>query len=76
VITTVNPGSVLSGATAIGEIVPIRSAQAIAHALRRRRQLGPNARPDRSSMPPISLKDYRDRLLQAVETDAANLNAA
>ena len=67
VITTANAGSVLSGASASGEIVPIRSAEAIADALRRR-ALGPNARPDRGTMPPVSLEDYRDRLLQAAAT--------
>jgi glycosyltransferase involved in cell wall biosynthesis len=65
VITTANAGSVLSGASAFGEIVPIRSVEAIAAALRRRRDLGPTARPDRGSMPPVSLGDYRDRLLEA-----------
>jgi glycosyltransferase involved in cell wall biosynthesis len=68
VITTPNAGSVLSGASAFGEIVPIRSVEAIAAALRRRRDVGPAARPDRRGMPPVSLGDYRDRLLDAVRS--------
>jgi glycosyltransferase involved in cell wall biosynthesis len=65
VITTPNARAVLSGTSAFGEIVPIRSAEAIAGALRRRRDLGPAARPVRGSMPLVSLGDYRDRLLRA-----------
>jgi glycosyltransferase involved in cell wall biosynthesis len=68
VITTPNARSVLSGDSAFGEIVPIRSVEAIAAALRRRRDIGPAARPDRSNMPPVSLGDYRDRLLGAVRS--------
>jgi glycosyltransferase involved in cell wall biosynthesis len=65
VIATANARSVLSGTSAIGEIVPIRDVEAIADALRRRRDLAPDAKPDRASMPPVSLEHYRDRLLQA-----------
>ena len=65
VITTPNARSVLSDASAFGEIVPIRSVEAIAAALRRRRELGPAARSDGRCIPPVSLGDYRDRLLNA-----------
>jgi glycosyltransferase involved in cell wall biosynthesis len=65
VITTQNAASVLSGASAFGEIVPIRSAEAIAGALRRRRDLGPDAHRDEGSAPLVSLSDYRGRLLHA-----------
>jgi glycosyltransferase involved in cell wall biosynthesis len=65
VITTPNAGSVLSGASAFGEMVPIRNAEAIAGALRRCRDLGPDADRDGSSPPRVGLEDYRDRLLHA-----------
>jgi glycosyltransferase involved in cell wall biosynthesis len=65
VITTPNAGSVLSGVSAFGEIVPIRSAEAIADALLRRREAGPNAKRHQGSPPRVNLEDYRDRLLHA-----------
>jgi glycosyltransferase involved in cell wall biosynthesis len=65
VITTPNAGSVLSGASAFGEIVPIRSAEAIASALRRRRDLGPRAKQNAGAVPLVSLENYRDCLLNA-----------
>jgi hypothetical protein len=65
VITTPNAGSVLSGASAFGEIVPIRSAEAIADALLRRREAGPNTKRHQGSPPRVNLEDYRDRLLHA-----------
>jgi glycosyltransferase involved in cell wall biosynthesis len=66
VITTANAGSVLSGASAFGEIVPIRDAGAIAAALRRRRDVGPGGWRATGNPPAVSLEDYRDRLLHAV----------
>jgi glycosyltransferase involved in cell wall biosynthesis len=65
VIATPNAGSVLSGASAFGEIVPIRSAAAIADALRRRREAGRDAQRHPGSPPRVSLEDYRARLLHA-----------
>jgi glycosyltransferase involved in cell wall biosynthesis len=65
VITTPNAGSVLPKASALGEIVPIRNAEAITEALRRRRDLGPDAERGGGSPPAVSLEDYRDRLLHA-----------
>jgi glycosyltransferase involved in cell wall biosynthesis len=65
VIATANAGSVLSGTSAFGEIVPIRSAEAIAGALRRRRAPEPAAQRPCGSPPRVSLEDYRDRLLHA-----------
>jgi glycosyltransferase involved in cell wall biosynthesis len=65
VITTPNAGSVLSGASAFGGIVPIREVDAIAGALRRRRQVQPDAQRDEGSAPLVSLSDYRGRLLHA-----------
>jgi glycosyltransferase involved in cell wall biosynthesis len=62
VIATPNAGSVLSGTSAFGEIVPVRSIEAIADALRRRLELGPGARAA-AGRPAVSLEDYRDRLL-------------
>jgi hypothetical protein len=64
VITTANAGSVLSGTSAFGEIVPIRNVDAIAAALGRRRDR-PDARRGGGSPPLVGLEAYRDRLLQA-----------
>lgn len=65
VIATANAGAVLSGASAFGEIVPIRDPRAIADALRRRREPEPDAERPCGSPPRVSLEDYRDRLLHA-----------
>ena len=65
VITTPNAGSVLSGASEFGEIVPTRDVEAIVAALHRRRDLGPAAGRFGRRPPPVGLEEYRDRLLHA-----------
>ncbi len=67
VIATPNAGSVLSGTSAFGEIVPIRDIDAIANALLRRRDLGSDAKREDHDTPRVSLRDYRGRLLRVVE---------